>query len=378
MKYFDKLNQRLGAAIRDNVVKDIAQGRTAGPGRVRQVTSLFAILIIITPYCVAAAGIALIGFNLDSIPAILIGLGIVAAGYYLRTPNLRNSKETLRRAEAPELFSLLDDIAKMLDAPAVNGIHVDGHYNAYVSELQNKERILEIGAPLWLALTPKERVALLSHELAHLMNRDTANSRLIYKAHGTLGRWYDLSHPPELVDQETDTRFYFDDRSLVDQFFGFLFGSAIAGVAFGFESLIFADSQRAEYLADVASADVAGADATGTLMKKIILSPIAHDILQKTYFDGSKKITLFQDMARAVQAPAPDQAAKIYAEATKETHRIDQSHPPTLNRMEVIAAAGKPTPTLEVNRFDWATITKELAPHFSREEQRVLAKILVQ
>ena len=162
LKYITELNQRFGEEIRDNVVKDIARGRTIGPSKIRRVATFFAISIMITPYCVAGLGVAVVFFNLDSIPAIVIGTLILAAGYFLRTPRRQNTQKTLRCANAPTLFLLLDDIATLLGAPKIDGIHVNGEFHAHMAEFGKKERVLGIGAPLWLALETPERLALLA------------------------------------------------------------------------------------------------------------------------------------------------------------------------------------------------------------------------
>ncbi len=378
MKYVTELNKRFGEAIRDNVVKDIARNRTMGPSKIRRVATFFAISIMVTPYCVAGLGVAIVFFNLDSIPAIVIGTIILTTGYFLRTPKHQNSQKTLRRADVPTLFSLLDDIAKLLGAPEVDGVHVSSEFNAYMAEFGKKERVLGIGAPLWLALETPERLALLAHEVAHLINQDPARGRLAYGALGTLARWHDLTHPPAIVDHETNSSFYYEERGLLGQLFGLLFGGMIATIALGFEKLIFADSQRAEYLADVAAASVAGVTAEYASLKKLILSPMVEDALKLTYFDGSKDISLFENMASAVRIPDADRAAELYAEATKSMHAVDSSHPPTRYRMEVVAAAGSSTPAIESDTVDWAAIDEELAPHFRREEKALLSEIIIQ
>ena len=308
-------------------MKDIAQGRTFGPNKIRLIAALFAFSIMATPYCVAGLGVAIIVFSQYSIPGIVLGTIILFAGFYLRTPKPTNTQSTLRRADAPTLFELLDDIAKRLGAPRVDGIHVDRELNAYMAEFGTKERVLGIGAPLWLALEPPERLALLAHEIAHLINQDPARGQLAYGALGTLARWHDLSHPPEIVDHETNSRFYYEERGLLGQLSGFLFGRTIETISLGFEKLIFADSQRAEYLADVSSASVAGVAAENASLKKLILSPLAEEVLKHTYFDGSKDIRLFEDMAGAIRTPDTDRAAELFSEATKSTHTVDSSPP---------------------------------------------------
>jgi Zn-dependent protease with chaperone function len=388
--YRDQLNHRFGQAIRDAVLKDVSQdrstgrrmdrsiGRTMGPGKLRRSVMLLSLLIVSTPFCVAALGLALIAVHHETVVAIGAGVLLVAVGYYLRTPKHKNTKATLRRPDAPKVFGVLDDICAQLNAPRIDGIHVLAEVNAYMAEYSKTERILGIGAPLWLALEPAERVALLAHEIGHLINHDPARGRLSYAALGTLARWHDLSHPPMLIDGATNSRFYFEDRGLIDRVFGFLYGTAIAALSRGFETLMFADSQRAEYLADLAAASVAGTAAKTELLRKLILSPLAEDALTQTYFDGSKHIAVFDKMARAIADPIPEKANALNAEAMMSLHRIDSTHPPTRYRLDVVAAAGHPAPALDAAQMDWAGMDQELSAFFQRMERALLSQIIVQ
>ena len=378
MKYVDELNRRFGQAVRDNVVRDIAQGRGIGPRGIGRTVVILSAAIALTPYLVGALGIALVLLNLDSIPAIAIGALLVAAGYYLRAPRVRNRQKTLRRAQAPALFALLDKISGRLGAPTIDGIHIDGDFNAYMAEFGRQERVLGIGAPLWLALDPPERLSVLAHEIAHLVNRDPARAKLTSGALETLWRWHDLSRPPELVDHETGTTFYYDDRGVIDRLFGAVFGGIVAAMAKGFETLIYAESQRAEYLADTASASIAGADAVNRTLKKTILSPLAVQAVRDIYFDGSQKIDALRQIAAAVRDADPGKAEKLYVEAVEELLTVDSSHPPTRYRMEVVGALGAPHPSLDPGLVDWKTIDEELAPFLEEEEQKLLSRLIVQ
>ncbi len=378
MNYFKEFNQRFGEGIRDRVLRDVGQGKGVGPNKIRSLTVFLALLIVLTPYCVAVLGALIIGLNFDSAPIVAIGLIVIACGYYLWAPPLRNGEETLRPADAPTLFALVDEIARSLGAPAVDGIHVTGEFNAYMAEFSRKERVLGIGAPLWLSLDPAERLAILAHEVAHLINQDPARGRLTSGALQTLSRWHDLTRPPALYDHESRSSFYYEERGLIGQSLGFLFGRLISTMAAGFERLIFADSQRAEYLADIASSSVAGVSASNGALKKTILAPLADAALNRTYFDGSKDVSVFEDMAHAIRHPDRDQAEPLYADAIELGHSVDSSHPPTRYRMEVVAAAGSEKPTIDAEDVRWCLIDQELASILARREQELLSKIISQ
>ena len=224
MKYFSELNNRLGKKIRDNVLIDLKRGDSIRPSKLEKITAFVATLISLTPYLICGIGAAIILSNWESVPAISIGCIILASGLYLRPRSFKNTQTTLRRADAPTLFSLLDNIANHLKSPPIDGVHVDSNFNAYMAEFKGKDRVLGIGAPLWLALDPPERLALLAHEVAHLINNGPARGKIASNALETLARWHDLFHPPTLINHENNTRFYYENRELIGQLFSYLFG----------------------------------------------------------------------------------------------------------------------------------------------------------
>ncbi len=378
MKYLEELQTRFGQRIRDKVVSDIAHNREIGPNDLRTITKIISVVIIAIPYAIFWWGFGIITVNFWSLPATVLGLLLMATGYYLRTPAPKNERTTLRRADAPIMFALFDQISDTLDAPLIDGLHVVPEINAYMAEFGKSQYILGIGAPLWLALSPAERLSLLAHEIAHLINRDPARGILSLRALETLNRWHDLSHPPALIDHDTRTRYYMDDRGIIDQAFGIIFGGLIRVTMFGFERLIFADSQRAEYLADIAATSVAGVQAGLSTLKKLILAPLAFQVYDTIYFDGRKHVPLFQKMADSITRANVQEAQALFAEEMDRDLSIDNTHPPTRFRMEVIAAAGEVDPAIDADQINWAAIESELAASLSRVEQRALSEIIRQ
>ncbi len=377
MKFISRLNQRQGESIRNTVVRDIAKGRFSGASRVNAAAQLIAIVIVSTPYVVGAIGIAVLALGYPHIPLLGLGVLLIAAAIYLRPRALRNDSPTLTENDAPTLLGLLDRIADELEAPRIDGVQVTNDFNAYVVEFNPRERVVGIGAPLWLALDHGERLALLAHEVAHLANDDPARGRLTGAAMVTLSRWLDLFSPPALVARGTGMEFV-DDRGFFAQLASGLFGGAIDAIALSYEKLIFVESQRAEYLADILAASVAGAPAMQSVLKKIILAPLAEDFVSRSYYDGSRELCVFDGMAKAVDAPDADAADQLFAEAAETLHSVDSSHPPTRYRMEVIGALDQGQCKVQAEALDWKRIDDELSAAISEEEKRTLSQMLVQ
>lgn len=378
MKFISRLNRRLGETIRNNVVIDIANGQFSGANKVNAAARVIAIMVVSTPYFVGATGITAIAFGFPSIPMLGIGAFLLGAAAYLRPRVILNEISTLTQSDAPTLLRLLDQISDALGAPKVSGVHVSNDFNAYVVEFNPQERVVGIGAPLWIALDPAERLAILAHEIAHLANNDPARGRLTGAAMVTLSRWLELFSPPSLIDHETNTEIIVDDRGIIAQIVSGLFGGAVGAIALSYEKLIFAESQRAEYLADIMAASVAGAPAMQSALKKIILAPLADDFVSRIYYDGSKELNMFEGMANAVRAPDTITSEKLYIEAAKILHSVDSSHPPTRYRIEVVGVAGQVDRKLLVGNIDWKHIDDELSSAFLAEEKNTLSGMLVQ
>jgi len=113
----------------------------------------------------------------------------------------------------------------------------------------------------------------------------------------------------------------------------------IETLALGYERLIYADSQRAEYLADLGATRIAGTPATRTMQGTLVLIPLAYDALSGLHLDGCHKTDLSRKMAAAISTPDAGAAAPLRSAAAQTLHRVDNSHPPTRFRIKVIEAA---------------------------------------
>ncbi|MFF4154494.1 M48 family metallopeptidase [Streptomyces sp. NPDC001651] len=108
---------------------------------------------------------------------IVAGLVLLALAWLLapRPGRLPEGWPALLRADAPELFALVDEVARSV-GQSVHAIAVDRNINAAVTTHGIRRRwLLVLGMPLWEILTPEERIALLGHELAHCANGDIRN-----------------------------------------------------------------------------------------------------------------------------------------------------------------------------------------------------------
>ncbi|MFI1259147.1 M48 family metallopeptidase [Streptomyces netropsis] len=87
---------------------------------------------------------------------------VVAAALRPRLPKLPEDELVLHRADAPELYALVDEVAQVVGIRGVDTIAVSKENNAGVLSYGVRgRRLLTLGLPLWEVLTPQQRVALL-------------------------------------------------------------------------------------------------------------------------------------------------------------------------------------------------------------------------
>ena len=326
----------------------------------------------------AAYGLYLCLTGFPEIGPLVAGGLVLAAAIYLWPRARRNRRPTLTQTEAPVLFSLLDAITERQGGARIDGVHVTADFNAYAALYAPRTQVIGIGAPLWLALDADQRLALLAHECAHFANNDPARSELTGQAMVTIDRWCSLFSPPELYDHATQTSYVVDDRGLTGQIVGALFGGATRSLSFVFERLIFVESQRAEYFADVMAAKIAGSHAMAAALKRTMLAPLAGTALKRTRYTGANEVPVFANMAKAVRNATPEEAEPILRTAMEQLLTVDQTHPPTRFRVEVVNAVVTQGASIDASEIDWTALNAELAPFFVREEKSLLAKIIIQ
>ncbi|MER7191333.1 M48 family metallopeptidase [Streptomyces flaveolus] len=124
------------------------------------------------------------------------GPGLGGGDGAARAGRLPDDGPVLLRADAPELFALVDEVAGAVGTRSVDAVAVDGSVNAAVTTYGVRgRRLLVLGMPLWEVLTPEERIALLGHELAHDANGDTRNGLVVGAAVRTLSVWHHILQP---------------------------------------------------------------------------------------------------------------------------------------------------------------------------------------
>ncbi|MFF4774448.1 M48 family metallopeptidase [Microtetraspora fusca] len=253
--------------------------------------------------------------------------GIAGVGFaYLARPRfgrLDRDAPALTRQEAPALYDLLDRVAREAGAPPVDVVLVDGKVNASFGTVGLRgTRVLTIGLPLWQILEPRERIALLAHELGHSSNGDVRRMRYVDSAIATL---YEIHGAAARVHVHGGLRAL--AISIVVNILTGLVRLLVVGLIMVLESLTYRESQLAEYAADDRAARIASPVAVAGLMDKLITrGPAAHRHLESAAHRGGD---LWEGLREYMAAFPETEEERLRRLARLERARVDATHPPT-------------------------------------------------
>ncbi|MEU8947780.1 M48 family metallopeptidase [Streptomyces sp. NPDC048489] len=362
----------------EQLLTEMLSGRTPRPRR--DASAVTATTLALTVHgltlALAVAGVwcVVAGWGAAAVVAGLVLL-VVAWALAPRVGRLPDDRPVLFRADAPELFALVDEVARSLGTRSVHAIVVDGSINASVTTYGLRgRRLLALGMPLWEVLTPAERIALLGHELAHYANGDTRNGLVVGTAVRTLSLWHHSLRPlphPSAVEMAVNA-LYVVPRLLVRGVLELLVRlTSRAGV-------------RAEYLADRLAARAASTEAAVGLMDRLLITETIEILLRseanRAALGGSRstreaaaRADELWGLLTAYAASVPEHEYERQRRAgARRGHQVDTTHPPTHLRRACLLV-GEPVAAAVVPQAPQTErIVKELAVARTEVARRLL------
>jgi Zn-dependent protease with chaperone function len=263
-----------------------------------------------------------------------LGLVLMATAVALgpRRPKRSGVERVLHRADAPELFALVDEVAQVVGTRGVDVIAVDEAINASVSSSSLRgRRSLSLGLPLWEVLTPQQKVALLGHELGHYSNGDTRHAVVVATALRSLTTWryyFTPIHQPSVIEMVVNVAFVVP-RLLVQGMLSLL------------DHLTLRATQRSEYLADREAARAASTMAAVGLMDQLLITDSVAVFLRReassTALVGRRSADRAADRADEFWARLSAHTASVPEHeyerqrrvGARRGHSVDATHPPT-------------------------------------------------
>lgn len=332
----------------------------------RLVTLAVAVLLIAGVLAIAAAGVWLLvfepGFVAKLLGVLLLGVAVILRP---RLNRLGSDSPVLDRGAAPTLFDLVERVARSVGAPVPQVVLIGHDLNAYTTTVGlRRRRVLSLGLPLWAALDPQERVALLGHELGHFVNGDVRRGPLTGMADNTLARVAELFRPSR-----------FGSGGIIEGLSrGFC--RVVARIATVLHLAVYwtsqRDSQRAEYLADELGARAAGTDAAVRLADQLVILTALETVIQREARAGND-LPAWQAAAATARVNQAPNIALLRRLSRHTGASLDATHPPTGLRAEMLERRPAHAAAVTLDPSDSARIDTELAPYAGRV-RRVLAE----
>ncbi len=285
----------------------------------------------------------------------------------LSLPRLyRVKRKPVIRSDYPKLFKLVDDIADSLGSEKVDEIVIDGSFNAsfartFLKRGFRRKRVLILGLPLFFILSPQERVALISHEIAHNVNKDSARAFWLGTALNTLRRWYELMTP---ADDEYGT-------SKIAKFFLFIPRTIVFLLKLIFETLLWRDSQIAEYYADRLAAEISGSKYQISLLEKLHFGELYVSTIKKL-IKYNYTSNFFKEFVNRINQMPQKEIDRLGRLEKSKLSRVDATHPPTVYRIEYIKLLSYEMSKYQLSEDECSDIDKELKKEYDRVNKDIV------
>lgn len=289
----------------------------------------------------------------------------------IRVPRWEPKVVRVSRAEAPRLFSIIDQACAALGGPRIERLYVTATWQASCGRSGLRGRtVLVIGLPLWASLTPNGRMALLGHELGHLVNGDPTTAFVTQPALTTFRRLAAVFNPQELFSRY-GTYWQYLAAPLVLAVFWPVY--VVCRRADRLLSRTAArDHQRAEAFADALGMRLGGKSGALELGQVLLFAGTARIAVREAARAGSSDPADWQQaVAAAIAERLPDTRSAEQISLRYEVSAF-ASHPPTGLRHRLIASWPDMEPVIPVSRESFDAADAELASHYARVRKAVV------
>jgi hypothetical protein len=281
-----------------------------------------------------------------------------------RANQLDSDTQLIHREQAPMLFDLLDKIAAAVGTAPVGAVALDAEPNVYYARVGWRfTPVIGIGLAAWMGLRPQERVAVLAHELGHGKNGDARHGWVVNSAAAILDELDETFSEQPLDEYRLDVAYLTEANpgpTLITRFVNATVGGAVRGVQRLLTMIDLRSRQRAEYLADRRSAEIAGSEAGARALERLVLMESSHRALQQAV-RFSSEVDPLEAAARTVnEIPAREVERRLRVSGLRDS-RIDASHPPTNLRVKLIRTRPAQSALVVLANDQSRAIDRELA-----------------
>lgn len=123
----------------------------------------------------------------------IVGAGTVIWALVPRVDKFEAPGPRLTPANAPQLFTIIEDVSKATAQPRPEEVYLLNDVNAFVTHRGGmmgfgSRRVMGVGLPLLRGLSPAELRSVIAHEFGHYVSGDVALGPWIYKTRAAIGR----------------------------------------------------------------------------------------------------------------------------------------------------------------------------------------------
>lgn len=298
----------------------------------------------------------------------IVCLGIV---YVLRIRPVRWPKNTVSRSDYPALYGLLDRMAKELGTPPVSGLIIDEEYNASIAEIGIRGRkLVTLGLPLFSVLTPQERIALLGHEFGHGLNRDSRRGFVFWTTLCTLESWYKILKPDYLWRPGTG---FFGLKMVPGHAFMYGLATVVRLLLSGMLHLVWHESQRAEYLADLTAARLGSTQVTVGAWEKLDYGECLWPTVQDVALNG-RKDGVYHLLNEKIKGLSEREKERLRRKNRIYGSQLDATHPPTAYRIEFLKSHPVDQPRFVLSTKEHDAIEREISGLKAEMQRRLIEK----
>jgi heat shock protein HtpX len=331
-------------------------------------------VLILVPAALLGAGVELIiwGGRPNAFPAlVLFGMAWLLRVRLGRVRSLTKHAYRLDPARTPALHDLIGRVAAATGAPRPHIVVLNSDLNAFATTVGlRRRRVLALGVPLLVAMRGQERVALIAHELGHLLHEDATRGLFTQPALTMFGRLARLLQGPRLP--QFGLHGPLAPLVLVWKLVGPIVALPVWFVHFGLHVMAARDDRRAEVRADLVSAHVAGTTATLNMLDDLVLLPAYAPMISGTVTKGAA-LKGWRDRVAHVRGKHAADMPALRQLTARVRASLFASHPAPGRRHQVVSQAPYQPGQVVLTEAEVARVDAEIAP-YAEAERAALAE----
>jgi heat shock protein HtpX len=266
------------------------------------------------------------------------------------------------REDAPSLWAVVDQAKVALGAPEIDSLVITNDFNAGCARSGIRRRVvLQLGLPLWGALSPAGRLALLGHELGHLVNGDPSTGLVTQPALATFGRLADIFDPRGLVNSDNVVAELL--ATVLAYMVFFPLHAACEWAHAGLIRVAMQDHQRAEAYADALAVRLGGSRGAEELIRVLLFDKSITNVLRRTVASSDDPAEWRAATARTLESCGTQLK---FSEQSSMRYGVSRylEHPPSGLRSRLVRSWSAAAPAVSVPAGFLAAADRELTRQY--------------